>query len=115
MALFVSLMWSGYSTERAMAMLFVSLVLIQFFNAYNFRSEEHSILRRPFANRWLNVAIAWEMALLAVVVYVPALQPAFSTASLTPREWGMVLAVAFSVVPVIEIVKGRLRRQTGPR
>ena len=115
MALFVGLIANGYSTERAMAMLFVSLVLIQFFNAYNFRSEEHSIVRRPFGNRWLNLAIAWEMVLLGVVVYVPTLQPAFSTASLTLGEWGIVLGVAFSVVPVIEIVKSRLRRQSGAR
>jgi Ca2+-transporting ATPase len=110
MTLFVYLFWSGHSIEHAMAMLFVSLVLIQFFNAYNFRSEEHSILRRPFANRWLNLAIAWEVALLGLVVYVPALQPAFSTESLTVQEWGMVLVVAFSVVPVIEMVKWRMRR-----
>jgi Ca2+-transporting ATPase len=57
----------------------------------------------------LNLAVAWEMVLLGLVVYLPALQPAFSTESLTPQEWGMVLVVAFSVVPVIEIVKWRLR------
>ena len=31
-------------------MTFVSLVLIQFFKAYNFRSDRHSVLNRPFAN-----------------------------------------------------------------
>ena len=70
-----------------MALLFVSLVLIQFFNAYNFRSEQHSIVRRPFANRWLNLAILWEVVLLGVVVYVPALQPAFGTVGVTLFEW----------------------------
>ena len=38
-------------------MTFVSLVLIQFFKAYNFRSDRLSVLRRPFANRWLNLAM----------------------------------------------------------
>ena len=111
MALFVYLIQTGQSVERAMALLFVSLVLIQFFNAYNFRSEQYSIVRRPFANGWLNLAILWEVALLGVVVYVPWLQPAFGTAGLTLREWALVLAVAFSVVPVIEAVKWVLRRQ----
>jgi Ca2+-transporting ATPase len=115
MSLFVYLIWSGHSVEHAMAMLFVSLVLIQFFNAYNFRSEKHSILRRPFQNKWLNLAIAWEVALLGLVVYVPALQPAFSTESLTAQHWGIVLAVAFSVVPVIEVVKWRLRQPAASR
>ena len=36
-------------------MTFVSLVLIQFFNAYNCRSDRHSVFRQPFANRWLNI------------------------------------------------------------
>ncbi len=94
-----------------MALLFVSLVLIQFFNAYNFRSEQHSVVRRPFANRWLNLAIAWEVVLLGIVVYVPALQPAFGTVSVTLHEWVIVLAVAFSVVPVIETAKWIVRRQ----
>ncbi len=57
-------------------MTFVSLVLIQFFKAYNFRSDRHSVLHRPFANRWLNLAIVWELALLLVVVYVPFLHRA---------------------------------------
>jgi Ca2+-transporting ATPase len=110
MALFVYLIRRGVAVERAMALLFVSLVLIQFFNAYNFRSERHSIARRPFANVWLNLAILWEMALLALVVYLPALQPAFGTVDVSAEEWGLVLVVAFSVVPVIEAVKMRLRR-----
>lgn len=40
-----------------MTITFVSLVLIQFFNAYNFRSERHSIVKKPFANRWLNARL----------------------------------------------------------
>ncbi|NTU61954.1 MAG: cation-translocating P-type ATPase, partial [Chloroflexi bacterium] len=48
---------SGRSSEEAMTMTFVSLVLIQFFKAYNFRSDRVSVLHRPFANKWLNRAI----------------------------------------------------------
>jgi len=40
-------------------MTFVSLVLIQFFKAYNYRSDRNSVLVRPFSNRWLNLAILW--------------------------------------------------------
>jgi Ca2+-transporting ATPase len=110
MALFVYLIEAGHPVEYAMAMLFVSLVLIQFFNAYNFRSDRHTIARRPFANRWLNLAVLWELALLAVIVYVPFLQPAFGTMGLSARDWAVVIAIAFSVVPVIELVKWVLRR-----
>jgi P-type Ca2+ transporter type 2C len=42
---------TGRSLEEAMTMTFVSLVLIQFFKAYNFRSDRHSVLNRPFARQ----------------------------------------------------------------
>lgn len=42
---------SGRSLAEAMTMTFVSLVLIQFVKAYNFRSDRHSVLIRPFANK----------------------------------------------------------------
>ncbi len=72
-------------------MAFLSLVLIQFVKAYNFRSDRHSVLRCPFANRWLNLAVGWELGLLALVVYAPALQRPFGTFPLPwhtgPSSW----------------------------
>ena len=49
----------GLSVKEAMTMTFVSLVLIQFFKAYNFRSDRNSVLKNPFSNRWLNMAVFW--------------------------------------------------------
>ena len=91
-------------------MTFVTLVLIQFFNAYNCRSDHHSIVRRPLANGWLNLAVVWEILLLLVILYVPFFQRAFGTFSLTPADWALALGLAFSIVPVIEVVKWRTRR-----
>src|SRR5262245_55748647 len=51
---------SGRSLQEAMTMTFMSLVLIQFVQAYCYRSDRHSVLRQPFANRWLNLAVLWE-------------------------------------------------------
>ncbi|MBM3495759.1 MAG: cation-translocating P-type ATPase, partial [Armatimonadetes bacterium] len=49
LGLFTWLLRSGRPLPEAMAMTFVSLVLIQFFKAYNYRSDRFSVLRRPFA------------------------------------------------------------------
>ena len=103
---------SGRGLREAMALSFASLVLIQFFKAYNFRSDRHSVFERPFANRWLNLAIAWELALLVVIVYVPALQVPFLTFSLTPGDWGIVALLSASVVPVLEATKWLVNRPT---
>ena len=95
---------------QAMTMTFISLVLIQFFKAYNFRSDRASLLRRPFANKWLNIAILWELMLLTAVIYVPLLQDAFGTYALTLGDWLLVLVVSGTVVPVLELVKWIIRR-----
>jgi Ca2+-transporting ATPase len=68
------------------------------------------VLRRPFANRWLDLAIAWEVGLLLLLVYVPALQRPFGTFSLPLVDWGIVVAAALTVVPVLELVKALVRR-----
>ncbi|HEY7912072.1 MAG TPA: cation-translocating P-type ATPase, partial [Blastocatellia bacterium] len=65
LGLFVWSMNSGRGLEEAMTMTFVSLVIIQFFKAYNYRSDRESIMRRPFSNRWLNMAISWELIMLS--------------------------------------------------
>jgi Ca2+-transporting ATPase len=101
---------AGRPVQEVMALTFVTLVLIQFFNAYNCRSDRLSAFRRPFANRWLNIAVAWELALLIAIAYVPFLQRAFGTFSFSASDWLMTVALAFSIVPVLEAVKWMARR-----
>ncbi len=101
---------SGRSAAEAMAMTFVSLVLIQFFNAYNFRSDRYSVLNRPFANKWLNLAILWELFLLSAIVYTPFLQAPFGTFSLSLADWAVVLGAALTITPVLELAKWMVRR-----
>jgi Ca2+-transporting ATPase len=110
LALFIWAINSGRSLPEAMTMTFVSLVLIQFFKAYNYRSDRLSVLRRPFANRWLNLAIVFDLLLLAAVVYVPFLQGPFETFSLTLVDWLIVTTIALTVSPVIELAKWMERR-----
>jgi Ca2+-transporting ATPase len=110
MTLFVSLLSAGRPVPEAMAMTFATLVLIQFFNAYNCRSDRLSIVHRPFANRWLNTAVAWELLLLVAIAYVPFLQEPFGTFAFTASDLLLTSLLAFSIVPVVETVKWMARR-----
>lgn len=110
LGLFTWALNSGRGLDQAMTMTFVSLVLIQFFKAYNFRSDRHSVLRRPFANKWLNLAIIWEMVLLSLIVYLPFLHDAFGTYALSATDWLIVVGLAVTVVPVLELAKWMERR-----
>jgi len=101
---------SGRSLHEAMTMTFVSLVLIQFFKAYNFRSVRVSALTRPFENRWLNLAVFWELCMLSAIVLVPSLRSLFGTFPMPPRDWLIVGCCSLTVIPVIEGVKWAVRR-----
>jgi P-type Ca2+ transporter type 2C len=110
LGLFTWAMNSGRSLEEAMSMAFVSLVLIQFFKAYNFRSDHLSIFAGIFSNRWLNLAIIFDLILLIAVIYVPFLQRPFETFALTLVDWAIVFGASFTISPVLELAKWMLRR-----
>lgn len=101
---------SGRSLREAMTMTFVSLVLIQFFKAYNFRSQTVSVSRKPFANRWLNLAIVWELVMLVAIIHVPFIAAPFSTFRMPLDDWLIVLLCSLTVIPVIESVKWAIRK-----
>ena len=97
-----------------MALVFVTLVLIEFVKAYSFRSERRSVLSRPFANRWLNRAIFWELVLLAFVVYVPWLQAPLGTYSFSAGDWMTTTVLAATVLPVLDLAKRWVGREVAP-
>jgi P-type Ca2+ transporter type 2C len=110
LALFSWALTSGHNINEAMTMTFISLVLTEFLKAYSFRSERHSLMIRPFANKWLNRAISWELGLLLIVVFAPALQKVFGTVSLPWQRWAIVVGAALTVLPVLELSKAMVRR-----
>jgi Ca2+-transporting ATPase len=110
LGLFAWALASGRSAAEAMTMTFVSLALIQFFKAYNFRSDRLSVLDRPFANTWLNLAVLWELALLIMIVHAPPLHKPFGTFSLSPMDWAIVIGLSLTVSPVLELAKWMERR-----
>ncbi|HET6424907.1 MAG TPA: cation-translocating P-type ATPase C-terminal domain-containing protein, partial [Planctomycetaceae bacterium] len=105
LALFIGARSLGYSDQECMTMTFVSLVLIQFFKAYGYRSDHQHVLHRPFANRWLNLAIAWEIGLLVIILYVPFLERAFEVTPLSAWEWLFIIFWSHTILPVLEFGK----------
>jgi Ca2+-transporting ATPase len=104
------LLSTGRSLAEAMAMIFVLLVMIEFLKAYNFRSDRVSALERPFANRWLNAAILGELVLLVSIVYVPFFQLLLGTFSMRLEDWILIVGLASTIIPVLELAKWFARR-----
>ena len=68
------------------------------------------MLRRPFANKWLNLAIAWELVMLGLILYVPFLERVFGVYGLPLIDWLIIVAAALTVSPVLELTKWAERR-----
>ncbi|MBI5379986.1 MAG: cation-translocating P-type ATPase [Nitrospirae bacterium] len=111
LAVFSWVLASGRGIGAAMGMVFAALILIELFKAYNFRSDRYSLFTGgAFANPWLNLAIAWELLLLAAVVSVSVLQGIFLTADLTASDLALALAAAATIFPALELGKLAVRR-----
>ena len=111
LVLFVGARYLGYTDKQAMTFTFISLVLIEFFKAYSYRSQQDHVLHRCFANRWLNLAIGWELILLALILYVPVLRDVFHVVSPSPFELAVILFWSHTILPVLELGKWLERRR----
>ena len=87
-------------------MVFVTMCFIQLFHAFNLRKLTSSLFRsNPFSNKLLDLGLVVGAALVAAVIVIPPLRTVFSTASLTAAEWGISLAFAIAIIPLVEVQK----------
>jgi P-type Ca2+ transporter type 2C len=96
----------GSGTMRyAQTMAFNTLVFFSLFTVFNARSDERSAFMGMFSNRWLWGAIILSLVLQLAVIYIPFLQQAFSTVSLSAGDWLRCAAVGSSVLWLRELSK----------
>jgi P-type Ca2+ transporter type 2C len=93
------------SLGYAQTMAFTTLMMFQLFNVLNARSDERSAFCGLFRNYWLWAAIGLSLFLHVAVIYVPFLQEAFSTVSLSAGDWLSCGLVASSVLWLRELSK----------
>jgi Ca2+-transporting ATPase len=109
---FVSALDDGASLERARTIAVTTMVLFQFFQAWNSRSELQSVFTiSPFSNPFLFYSMVAAFLAQIAVVYLPALQWIFRTESLALGEWTRILLVSLTVVVAVEVDKAIRRRK----
>jgi len=89
----------------AQTMAFTTLVFFSLFTVFNARSDERSAFVGLFSNHWLWGAVLLSLLLQVAVIYIPFLQQAFSTTSLSAADWLFCLGVASSVLWLRELSK----------
>jgi len=101
----LALSW-GMPVEQAQGFTFITLILVELANAFNCLNIKRSLFKvGPFTNRWLVLAVCWEILLLCLIVYVPFFQNLFHTYNLSLGEWIISLALVSSLFVVWEIAK----------
>ncbi|MSB66510.1 cation-translocating P-type ATPase [Leuconostoc lactis] len=92
--------------QDALTMSFMTLGLMQMFNAINVKSVYGSMLGpQAFRNKLFNWALVGSLAVMAAVVVIPPLNPIFHVSHLDAYQWAVVLVAGISIILVVELVK----------
>ena len=88
------------SLDVARSACFLTLVLGELLRAYSARSESVSVFRmKVFENSYLNKCVLVSVLFMIASIYVPFLNPVFSTVPLTFDE--MIFALLFAFLPML--------------
>ena len=97
--------------SSAQTMVFTTLTLAQMAHVLAIRSEGDSLWRLGLrSNRPLLAAVSLTFALQLATIYIPWLQPVFSTVALSAVELGICLAAAGVLLLAVEAEKAWRRR-----
>jgi Ca2+-transporting ATPase len=98
--------WQSEGLVKAQTMVLVTIILFEMFNAFNSRSERHSIFKLGwFSNKWLVWAVLSSLFMMVLVLYVPYLGLLFHTVPLEFTDWMVALGVSCSALVFVELYK----------
>ncbi|TES91086.1 MAG: cation-translocating P-type ATPase, partial [Anaerolineales bacterium] len=96
----------GEYNPTAATMAFITLSFSELLRAYTARSERYPLLKIGlFNNKSMNWAVIASSLLLMAVLYIPFLQPIFSTVPLSWEQWRYLLPLLFIPAITAEITK----------
>ena len=97
-------------SDDGMTMAFLTMSMCEIFHSFNMRSQRKSVFSLPSHNKVLWGAMIGSLALTTLVLEVPVIANAFGFTPVSWTEYGVALALAFLVLPVVELVKLIQRR-----
>jgi Ca2+-transporting ATPase len=109
---FVHALIQGVSLEKARTIAVTTMVFFQFFQAFNSRSELHSLFRmNPLGNPFLFFGTIAAFLAHLTAIYTPALQWVFRMEPIMPLEWLRIGLISLTVVIAVELDKWLRRRK----
>ncbi|MBS9335355.1 cation-translocating P-type ATPase [Fructobacillus sp. M1-13] len=90
----------------ALTMAFMTLGLMQMFNAINVKSVYQSQLNgSAFKNQFFNGALLFSLLAMMAVVVIKPLNPIFHVTNLDPYQWFVVIVASLAIIVIVELVK----------
>jgi len=102
--------WEIVTSADGMTMAFLTLSMVEIFHSFNMRSRRISIFKMPHQNKYLWLAMLASWVGTTAVIYVPFLSNAFGFQSIQLIEYVIAIALAVSIIPIMEVVKFVQRR-----
>lgn len=97
--------WEVTNSADGMTMAFLTMSMTEIFHSFNMRSQRGSIFTMKHQNFYLLGAMALSLLLTTAVIYIPVLSAAFDFEPISLIEYSTALLLAFSVIPLVEIIK----------
>ena len=97
---------------HGMTMAFLTMSMCEIFHSFNLRSQRKSVFSLKGQNMVLWAAMLGSLLLTTLVIEVGPIARAFGFTPIGAQEYGISMALAFLVIPVVEIVKFIQRKLT---
>ena len=97
--------WEIANSPDGMTMAFLTMSMAEIFHSFNMRSQRHSVFKLGCQNWVLWGAMGLSFLLTTAVIYLPGVSTAFGFEHISLAEYGVAMALAFAVIPIVETVK----------
>ena len=106
----ISDMIAGNADEEGVMMAFITLNMVEIFHCFNMRSRRASLFTMKKQNKWLWASAALALVLTVIVTVQPTLANMFfGPVTLELKGVIAALALAFLIIPIVEIQKAIMR------
>lgn len=97
--------WEITNSPDGMTMAFLTMSMCEIFHSLNMRSQKGSIFTLGHHNKFLALSTIASLVTTTAVIYIPFLREAFGFEFIDMKEYCIALALAFCIIPLVEIVK----------
>ena len=97
--------WHIVASNDGITMAFLTMSMCEIFHSFNMRSRRRSIFSLSKQNWWLWGSGLAALILTSVVIEVPWLAALFEFETISLKEYGVAMGLAFLIIPIVETVK----------